>query len=202
MRSQGIADYFISEALEQQQPEVKQLMLDVSVLDELTASACSAVTGRQDAATLLRSMDAANLFIVALDDDRTVYRYRHLIQQVLRAEMHVIDQECELMLQLRAAEWLESKGDTRRATRHYLAARQPGRALGLLEDRVVTDFLHDPAMPAALDLSILDPSLLMGTRTGCWPRRPTCCCGVTSYAAASTWTCSSKTSRRFRRTPG
>jgi LuxR family transcriptional regulator, maltose regulon positive regulatory protein len=60
----------------------------------------------------------------------------------------------------RAAEWLESTGDTRRATRHFLAARQADRALALLQERVITDFLHDPAVPAVLDLSTVDPSLL------------------------------------------
>jgi LuxR family transcriptional regulator, maltose regulon positive regulatory protein len=163
VHSYAIAEYFISEVLEQQPPEVARFMLDTSVLDELTADACAAVTGRQDAAALLRSMEAANLFIVALDHDRTSYRYHHLVRQVLRAELRAMDQARELEVQLRAAEWLESAGDTRRATRHFLAARQPDRALGLLQERVVTDFLHDPDMPAELDLSMLDPSLLAGT---------------------------------------
>ena len=160
VRSHAIAEYFISEVLEQQQPELARFMLDTSVLDELTVGACAAVTGRKDTAALLRGMEAANLFLVALDDDRTSYRYHHLVQRVLRAELHATDEERELALQLRAAEWLESTGDTRRATRHFLAARQADRALGLLQDRVITDFLHDPAIPEALDLSMVDPSLL------------------------------------------
>jgi len=162
VRSHAIAEYFIGEVLEQQPPEVARFMLDTSVLDELTAEACEAVTGRQDAAALLRSVEAANLFIVALDDDRTCYRYHHLVHQVLRAELHATDRPRELALQLRAAEWLESAGDTRRATRHFLAARQVDRALGLLQERVVTDFLYDPVAPAPLDLSTVDPSLLAG----------------------------------------
>jgi LuxR family maltose regulon positive regulatory protein len=162
VRSHSVAEYFISEVLEQQPPELARFMLDTSVLDELTAGACAAVTGRQDAAALLRGMDAGNLFIVALDDDRTSYRYHHLVQQVLHAELRATDQARELALQLRAAEWLESTGDTRRATRHFLAARQADQALAILQDRVVTDFLHDPAVPAALDLSTVDPSLLTG----------------------------------------
>jgi LuxR family maltose regulon positive regulatory protein len=162
VRGHAIAEYFISEVLEQQPPEVARFMLDISVLDELTASACAAVTGRKDAAVLLRRIEATNLFIVALDDDRMTYRYHHLVQQVLHAELHATDQERELTLQLRAAEWLESTGDTRRATRHFLAARQAHRALALLQDRVLTDFLHDPAVPAPLDLSTVDPSLLAG----------------------------------------
>jgi LuxR family maltose regulon positive regulatory protein len=91
VRSYAIAEYFISEVLEQQPPEVARFMLDTCVLDELTADACAAVTGRQDAAALLRSMEAANLFIVALDDDRTSYRYHHLVRQVLRAELRAMD---------------------------------------------------------------------------------------------------------------
>jgi LuxR family transcriptional regulator, maltose regulon positive regulatory protein len=160
VRGHAIAGYFISEVLEQQPPEVVQFMLDTSVLSELTAGACAAVTGRQDAAALLRSIDAANLFLVALDDERTSFRYHHLVHEVLRAELRVRDRGQERAAQLRAAEWFESTGDPRRAARHFLAARQVDRALALMQDRVVTDYLHDPVLPAPLDLSMVAPSLL------------------------------------------
>ena len=156
----AIAGYFVSEVLEQQPPEVVQFMLDTSVLGELTAGACAAVTGRPDAAALLRSIDTANLFLVPVDDGRTTFRYHHLVRQVLSAELRVRDRPREQALQLRAAEWLESTGDTRQASRHFLAARQVDRALGLLHDRVAADFLQDPALPAPLDLSMVDTSLL------------------------------------------
>ena len=44
VRSHTIAEYFINEVLEQQPPEVAGFMLETSVLDELTADACAAVT--------------------------------------------------------------------------------------------------------------------------------------------------------------
>ncbi len=162
VRSHAIAEYFIGEVLEQQPPEVTGFMLETSVLDELTADACAAVTGRADAAALLRTIEAANLFIVALDDDRTSYRYHHLVREVLRVQLRAMDRGRELTLQLRVAEWLESTGDTRGATRYFLAAGQADRALGLLQQRVVADLFHDPSVPAALDLSAVDPSLLAG----------------------------------------
>jgi LuxR family transcriptional regulator, maltose regulon positive regulatory protein len=160
VRSHAIADYFISEVLEQQSPEVIRFMLETSVLDELTADACAAVTGSQDAAVLLRSIDAAGLFLVALDDERTSFRCHHLVHQVLRAELRARDRAHQQALQLRAAEWFESTGETRRAAGHFLAARQVERALVLVQDRVVTDFLHNPALPAPLDLSLIPPALL------------------------------------------
>jgi LuxR family maltose regulon positive regulatory protein len=160
VRGHAIAEYFISEVLQQQPPELAQFMLDTSILGELTADACAAVTGRQDAAALLHSIDAASLFLVALDDERTGFRYHHLVHQLLGAELRARDRGREQALQLRAAEWFAATGDTRRAARHFLAVRQVDRALALLQDRVVADYLHDPALPAPLDLSVVDPSLL------------------------------------------
>ena len=160
VRSQAIADYFIAEVLEQQPPEVAQFMLDTSVLGELTTDTCAAVTARPDAAALLRRIDAANLFLVPLDDERSSFRYHHLVRRVLRAELRARDPAREQALQLRAAEWLEGAGDTRRAARHFLAAHQAARALELLQDKVVPDFLHSPEIPAELDLSTIDPAPL------------------------------------------
>ena len=160
---QDIADYFVSEVLEQQPPELAQFMLDTSILvGALTADVCAAVTQRQDAAALLHGIDAAHLFLVALDDERTSFRYHHLVRNVLRAELRARDRAREQVLQLRAAEWFEATGDTRRAAHHYLAAQQADRALALLQDRVVPDFLRVPMAPEPLVLSTVDPSMLAG----------------------------------------
>jgi LuxR family maltose regulon positive regulatory protein len=160
IRSHAIADYFVSEVLEQQPPDVVQFMLDTSVLSELTAGACAAVTDRQDAEALLHEIHAGNLFLVALDDEQTSFRYHHLVRKVLRAELRARDRTRETALQLRAAEWFEAVGDTRRAARHLLAAQQVDRALALVQDRVVPDFLRDPTLPAVLDLGRIVPSKL------------------------------------------
>jgi LuxR family transcriptional regulator, maltose regulon positive regulatory protein len=150
----------VAEVLDQQPPEIAWFMLDTSILGELTADACAAVAGRPDAATLLRSIDAANLFLVALDDERTSFRYHQLVRQVLRAELRARDPAREQALHLRAGEWFEAAGEVRRATRHFLAARQADRALALALDRLAADFLNNPALPAPLDVSMIDPALL------------------------------------------
>jgi LuxR family transcriptional regulator, maltose regulon positive regulatory protein len=156
-----LAEYFVSEVLDQQPPEVAQFMLDVSVLGVLTADACAAVTARQDAAAMLGGLDAAHLFLVALDNDRTGFRYHHLVRQVLRAELRARDPAREQALQLRAAEWFESRGETRRAAHHFLTAQQADRALATLQDGVVPDYLRQPVPPTPPDLSAIDPALLV-----------------------------------------
>jgi LuxR family maltose regulon positive regulatory protein len=160
VRSHAIAEYFAAEVLDQQPALTAQFLLDTSVLDELTAGACTAITGRADAAVLLRDIGAANLFLVPLDDEWSSFRYHHLVRQILRAELRARDPAREQEVHLRAGDWYAEAGDTRRAARHFLAARQADRALSLLQGRLVTEFLSDPALPAPLDLSGVDPRVL------------------------------------------
>ena len=135
-------------------------MLDTAILGQLTPAACAAVTGRHDAAAMLRRIDTAHLFLVALDEQQETFRYHRLVRQVLRAELRARDRDREPLLHQRAAEYFEQAGDTPRATRHFLSARQIHRALDLMQDRVVTDFLQNPGHPGTLDLSMVTPATL------------------------------------------
>ena len=161
VRGQEMADYFVAEILDQQPPEVARFMLDTSVLTELTADTCEAVSGTRDAAALLHAIDAAHLFLVPVDEERTRFVCHGLVRRIMRAELRARDPARERMLELRAAEHFDSVGDARFAARHFLAARQDRRALALLRDRVVTDFLTDPALPGLPDLTAVDPSVLV-----------------------------------------
>jgi LuxR family transcriptional regulator, maltose regulon positive regulatory protein len=163
IRSHTIADYFISEVLDTQPADLVQFMLDTSILGQLTPAACAAVTGRHDAAAMLRRIDTAHLFLVALDEGQETFRYHRLVRKVLHAELRARDRDREPFLHQRAAEHYEHTGDTPRATRHFLSARQINRALDLMQDRVITDFLQNPIPPGTLDLSLLTPTTLANT---------------------------------------
>lgn len=156
LRSHAVADYFVSEVLDQQASELAQFMLDISVLGELTPGACAAVSERHDAGARLRDLHAAGLFLVSLDEERTSFRYHHLVQQLLRTELRVRDQHRMQALHVRAADWFESTGDGRRAAQHRIEANQVERALTLLEERLTAGFMRDPALQPAIDLKTID----------------------------------------------
>ena len=148
VRGHGIAEYFVSEVLDQQPPEVAQFMLDISIAGGvLTADACAAVSGRQDAAALLHGMNAAHLFLVALIEVGPVSGTTAWYARCCARSYGPGTGRAASYLRLQAGEWYEAAGDIRRAARHYLAARQADRALALLQDGVVPDFLHVPAVP-------------------------------------------------------
>ena len=137
-------------------------MLETSVLDELTADACAAVTGRQDAAALLRSIEAANLFIVALDDDRTSYRYHHLVREVLRAQLRAMDRGAGAHAAAPGGRVAGVRGRHAGSDPPFPRGRAGRPGAGLAAGAGGGRLLHDPAAPAALDLSMVDPSLLTG----------------------------------------
>ena len=83
----------IQEAAKPMNIELATFMLETSVLSELTAESCGAVTMRHDAGKMLRDIDNAHLFLIALDDERTKFRYHRLVRDVLSTELRLRDRE-------------------------------------------------------------------------------------------------------------
>jgi LuxR family maltose regulon positive regulatory protein len=116
------------------QPEdVRQFLLQTSVLDRLSGPLCDAVTGQPGAKAMLESLDRANLFVVSLDDRRRWYRYHHLFADVLHT--HLLDDQPDDVpdLHRRASRWYEQNAEPAQAIRHALAAGDVERAAGLVE---------------------------------------------------------------------
>ena len=82
-----VLDYLVEEVLRRQPEDVRRFMLETAVLDQMTGSLCDALTGLPDGRATLEALDRNNLFIVALDDQRTWYRYHHLFAEALRARL-------------------------------------------------------------------------------------------------------------------
>ena len=82
-----VLDYLTEEVLERQDGEVREFLLETSMLDRLSGSLCDAVTGRSDSQRLLERVDRSGLFLVQLDDVRGWWRYHHLFADLLRARL-------------------------------------------------------------------------------------------------------------------
>jgi LuxR family maltose regulon positive regulatory protein len=128
-----VVDYLADEVLDRLPPDVRQFMLDTSVLDRMTGPLCEAVTGRAGGRAMLESLERRNLFVVPLDDRRRWYRYHHLFADVLRTRL--VDERPDevALLHRRASDWYHQAGDPEAAVRHALDAGDAGRAADLIE---------------------------------------------------------------------
>ncbi|WP_019636490.1 LuxR C-terminal-related transcriptional regulator [Paenibacillus fonticola] len=128
-----IADYFFEEVLSQQPETMMQFLLQTSILERMTGELCMAVTGISESAAYLQRLEQESLFLVPLDERREWYRYHHLFQQFLSAQLKIREPQRWKALHLAAGRWLEENGYTREAVDHYLAGEGFVSALSLLE---------------------------------------------------------------------
>lgn len=128
-----ILDYLSEEVLRQQPEDIRAFLLRTSILDSLCGSLCDAVAGRDDSDRVLARLEAANLFIVPLDEERRWYRYHHLFSELLRGQLARSQPEEIPLLHRRASRWYEEHGEIRAAVEHALQDAGPGRAAQLIE---------------------------------------------------------------------
>ena len=128
-----IVDYLVSEVLQRQPDEIRRFLLETSLLDRLSGPLCDAVTGRDDGAVMLETLERGNLFVVPLDDTRHWYRYHHLFADVLRARLPAEYPGRSATLHRRASAWYERAGAMAEAIHHALAGEDAARAADLVE---------------------------------------------------------------------
>jgi ATP/maltotriose-dependent transcriptional regulator MalT len=128
-----ILDYLTEEVLERLPRELKDFLLETSVLERLSGSLCDAVTGRDDSQERLEEADRSGLFVVQLDDVRGWWRYHHLFADLLRARLGQ-DPERAQCLHRNAARWYEQRGLPDEAIHHALAAGEQEHAARLVEE--------------------------------------------------------------------
>ncbi|OZB95298.1 LuxR C-terminal-related transcriptional regulator [Paenibacillus sp. XY044] len=128
-----IVDYLVEEVLQRQPADVRNFLLQTSILDRLHGPLCDAVTGQNEGAARLQSLEQGSFFIVPLDDRRQWYRYHHLFGEVL--SMHLRTDQPDLIPELhrRASVWYERHGSHDEAIQHALAAEDFTRAADLIE---------------------------------------------------------------------
>jgi LuxR family maltose regulon positive regulatory protein len=134
-----VMDYLVEEVLEMQPKKVSAFLLQTSFLDRLCGPLGEAVVGEDIAGNgegqaMLASLEAMNLFVIPLDDERHWYRYHHLFADVLRK--HLDHQFPNVLPELhrRASQWYEHNGFIAESVQQAIAAGDQDRAAQLIED--------------------------------------------------------------------
>jgi len=128
-----IADYFMEEMYSRLPEHLRQFLRKTSLLNRMNAELCESVTGMKNCAAYLQELEKMNLFLVPLDDTREWYRYHHLFQQFLYAQLSARHPEEVAACHVAAGRWLEAHGHAEEAVEHYLACACYEQAVPLIE---------------------------------------------------------------------
>lgn len=122
-RSRYIFDYLSEEVLGGQEAEVREFLLETSVLERMSGELCEAVTGNDESQRILERLERRKLFIVSLDEERRWFRYHHLFRDFLASQLARLRSDLVADLHRRAAQWYAGNRLPHDAVPHALAAQ-------------------------------------------------------------------------------
>jgi LuxR family transcriptional regulator, maltose regulon positive regulatory protein len=128
-----VMDFLFEEVLNRQPGHIQDFLLQTSLLDRLCSSLCNAVMQDFNSQAILDYLNKANLFLLALDDQRKWYRYHHLFRDLLRNRLNQTPNIDLKILHQRACSWYEVEGEFELAISHALAAQDFEHMAVLLE---------------------------------------------------------------------
>ncbi|MBI1299438.1 LuxR family transcriptional regulator [bacterium] len=135
-----VMDYLLEEVLNQQPEHVQNFLLRTSILDRMCAPLCETVVGEAaSGGETLGYLERANLFLIALDNERRWYRYHHLFAELLRQRLvqqlagHPDEENTVRRLHQRASHWYADNDLELEAFHHATAAQDVARAIDLIE---------------------------------------------------------------------
>jgi LuxR family transcriptional regulator, maltose regulon positive regulatory protein len=115
-----IMDYLMEEVLKIQTDEIKEFLLQTSMLEQMSAPLCNAVLNRNDSRLILETLEKNNMFVIPLDTERTWYRYHHLFAELLKQRLHLKDKATIIELHNKAIEWFKNNAMPLFAIEHAL----------------------------------------------------------------------------------
>jgi LuxR family maltose regulon positive regulatory protein len=131
--SGDIADFLLQDVIGRLPPGILEFLLRTSILEWFDADLAAALSEQADAEARLREIEAANLFLVPLDPERTLYRYHHLFADLLRTLLRQRHPDDLTALHRAAARRLAERALPADAVHHALAAGDTEDAAELVE---------------------------------------------------------------------
>ena len=155
-----VAEFLAHDVLARQSPEMLDFLLETSILGRISAPLANAVLERSDGAAMLQAIEAANLFLIPLDRERSWFRYHHLFAEFLQSMLRSRAGDRIVALHRRAAKWLSEQDQTSEAVTHALAAGDADWAARLVEDCAMPLIMQSHLTVVRQWLSLLPADLI------------------------------------------
>lgn len=143
-----IMDYLMEEVLKIQTDDIKEFLLQTSILEQMSAPLCNAVLNRNDGQLILETLEKNNMFVIPLDTERTWYRYHHLFAELLKQRLHLKDKAVIIELHNKASEWFGQNEMVDLAVEHALEIKNYEKSLQLLGD--IVESMWEKGLHAAI----------------------------------------------------
>nr|WP_129677791.1 LuxR C-terminal-related transcriptional regulator [Candidatus Chloroploca sp. Khr17] len=166
--SRHIADFLLDEVLGHQPEALLQMLLVLALPERFCQELYTALLQEQPrglAQTPIAEIERQGLFLVALDDEGTWYRYHHFVRDLLLFRLtETIGSEGVALLHRRCSVWFASRGLIEEAVRHALQVGDQAMAARLVEESYSALLERDEGLVRLAPLLALLPEPLIASR--------------------------------------
>jgi ATP/maltotriose-dependent transcriptional regulator MalT len=155
-----LGGYFEQQVLTPQPPELREFLLQTSLLEEFDAGLCEAVFGAGDWKKLIKTVRHGNLFALPVGPGGKWLRYHPLFQEFLQERMREDEPEKVEAILLRLAEAYKTRQEWERAHRIYRQLRDADQLADLVEVAGKAMLLSEQLFTLRTWLEQLPPSLI------------------------------------------
>ena len=133
-----IMDYLMEEVLKIQTEDIKEFLLQTSIMEQMSAPLCNAVLNRNDSQLILEALEKNNMIVIPLDDDRNWYRYHHLFRDLLKHRLHPRGKAAIIELHNKTIEWFMDNSMPLFAIEHAIETENFEKSIQFLGEIVET----------------------------------------------------------------
>ncbi len=161
--SVDIEQYFVEEVMQPQSAQVRNFIVSTAILDELTPSACVAVTERDDGRQMLELIEQGGLFVELVDAEKSTYVYHKLFRSMVLRRLNNYDPERARELHRLASRHFAATGQSLRAIEHA-ALSEDQTFLADQLDLLAEPLTYEGHLYRIEELSTSIPCSIMATR--------------------------------------
>lgn len=157
----ALSSYLAEDVLSNKPKHLQDFILHTSILQKFCADSCNAVTGRTDSRELLQEIERSNMFMTALNEQHTWFRYHPLFAGFLRAQLDRQYPGLAATLHRRACGWYTEQKRPTHAIDHAIASGDEELILELLGQHAQSLFLQGRVRLLTRWFDSLDRSILL-----------------------------------------
>jgi LuxR family maltose regulon positive regulatory protein len=116
--NRDMSDYLFEEVFSLQPAHLQEFLLFTACVEKFCPALANDLMQINDSYHVIKELEAANLFIIALDNHRSWYRYHDLFRQFLLLHFHALKPKKKSELHQYAIHWFEEGGYYESAFQH------------------------------------------------------------------------------------
>ena len=124
----------MEEVLKTQSDDIKEFLLQTSILEKFCAESCNTVLNIDDSQLIIEKLEKNNMFVIPFYSERKWYRYHQPFADLLKQRLQQVEKASNIGLHKKASDWFMNNTLPLLAMDHSLATGDFEKSIKILDE--------------------------------------------------------------------